>query len=183
VKKLLGNNQSSSTTKKRAKVSAEEAEMLALDKTLSELLSSAPASALSTDGGKAPAPVQVNTPLPIRRALEAARLKRAQAQAEQDRQSGVVRAKPSTGDIARPALTKRKFREESGQEDRRRKGARGIGGAVGRWAAGKLSLSREEIETGGEGKKRRPGGKGGYDGTSSGGRGGPRKGKSGKRRR
>jgi hypothetical protein len=138
--------------------------MLALDQSLSELISAIPASELSSSsGGKAPAPVQANTPLPIRRALEATRLKRARAQAALDRQSGIVRAKHTSDDLAHPALTKRQFRSESGQEAKRRKAARGIGGAIGKWGAGTLSLSRDEIERGGD-VRRTPDGKGGYDG-------------------
>ena len=130
--------------------SAANSNLMKLDTTLKNLIATLPAnpSLISSQRAAPNHTVQKNTPLPLRRALQQTRLSRAKKQAEEDRQSGAVRAKTKHGDG--PALNQKFKRMESGEEERRRRGAHGIGGLIGRVSGktGMLHLSRDEIRKG-----------------------------------
>lgn len=83
--------------------------------------------------------------------MYSARLDRAQKKAAEDREAGIISAKGDRD--GRYALTKKRRREQTGDEDRRRKSAKGLGGVVGKMRKGGsvLTLSRDEIRKGGEG--------------------------------
>lgn len=125
-----------------------------LDATLQNLIATLPTDTFATHGKTPNYTIQKNTPLPLRKALSNARLSRAKKQAEADRQGGVVRSRPVIDRDNAPALNKKDKRAKSGEEDRRRRTATGLGGAIGTLqgkGASVLRLSRDEIARGARG--------------------------------
>ena len=137
------------TTDLKVSDSCVPSEHKGLDTSLAEILktlpSSLPQGSSLTPRRKHNAPVQKNTPLPIRRGIQQTRLARAKRDAEEDRISGAVRPRDTSG----PAVTKRGMRLASGEEAKRRKNAKGLSGTLGRMVGGgaTLKLSRAEINS------------------------------------
>lgn len=94
------------------------------------------------------APIDPRAPRQLREGLYIARLGRAKARHELEKEAGIVSA--GSGGYA---LTKKKRREQRGDEDERRKKAKGLGGVVGKMRKGGavLTLSKEEVRRGNEG--------------------------------
>lgn len=123
-----------------------------LDATLQQLISTIPESEASqaTHSGfkRINHSIQDNTPLPLRRALQAARLKRTKAQVTEAKQAGLLRPHSTAGAGEQPALTKHEHRKRDGTESKRKREARGIAGVAGQMVGGAttLKLSKREID-------------------------------------
>lgn len=96
--------------------------------------------------------IDKRAPRILREKLYSSRLDRAQKRAAEDKEAGIVNS-ARNGRDGKYALTKKSRREQTGDEDKRRKYAAGIAGVVGKMKKGGsiLKLSKSEIRKGGEG--------------------------------
>ena len=128
--------------------------MKRLDASLAEIIKSIPRSgdhfSSLAPARKPPAPIQRNTPITLRRDLNHARLARAKNDAEADKLAGAVRARPGKDAAgAGPALTKSAMRVQNGDEAKRKRNARGVGGGgIGKTGKGGSTIvfSKHEIK-------------------------------------